>query len=114
MLDNLSALMSVTLGGSVCILLFLAAGPLLSKQFTPRWRYCAWGVLAAVLLLFPVLRPLLPGTGERSALLQIPVPQAVEERTAPEYDGMAADEADALPYGYPGHHGGRVPRRYHL
>ena len=102
MLDNLSALMSVTLGGSVCILLFLAAGPLLSKQFTPRWRYCAWGVLAAVLLLFPVLRPLLPGTGERSALLQIPVPQAVEERTAPEYDGMAADEADALPYGYQG------------
>ena len=102
MLDNLSALMSVTLGGSVCILLFLAAGPLLSKLFTPRWRYCAWGVLAAVLLLFPVLRPLLPGTGERSALLQIPVPQAVEERTAPEYDGMAADEADALPYGYQG------------
>ena len=102
MLDNLSALMSVTLGGSVCILLFLAAGPLLSKHFTPRWRYCAWGVLAAVLLLFPVLRPLLPGTGERSALLQIPVPQAVEERTAPEYDGMAADEADALPYGYQG------------
>lgn len=102
MLDNLSALMSVTLGGSVCILLFLAAGPLLSKQFTSRWRYCAWGVLAAVLLLFPVLRPLLPGTGERSALLQIPVPQAVEERTAPEYDGMAADEADALPYGYQG------------
>ena len=102
MLDNLSALMSVTLGGSVCILLFLAAGPLLSRRFTPRWRYCAWGVLAAVLLLFPVLRPLLPGTGERSALLQIPVPQAVEERTAPEYDGMAADEADALPYGYQG------------
>lgn len=102
MLDNLSALMSVTLGGSVCILLFLAAGPLLSKRFTPRWRYCAWGVLAAVLLLFPVLRPILPGTGERSALLQIPVPQAVEERTAPEYDGMAADEADALPYGYQG------------
>lgn len=102
MLDNLSALMSVTLGGSVCILLFLAAGPLLSRHFTPRWRYCAWGVLAAVLLLFPVLRPLLPGTGERSALLQIPVPQAVEERTAPEYDGMAADEADALPYGYQG------------
>lgn len=102
MLDNLSALMSVTLGGSVCILLFLAAGPLLSRHFTPRWRYCAWGVLAAVLLLFPVLRPLLPGTGERSALLQIQVPQAVEERTAPEYDGMAADEADALPYGYQG------------
>ena len=102
MLDNLSALMSVTLGGSVCILLFLAAGPLLSRRFTPRWRYCAWGVLAAVLLLFPVLRPLLPGTGERSALLQIQVPQAVEERTAPEYDGMAADEADALPYGYQG------------
>ncbi len=102
MLDNLSALVSVALGGSVCILLFLAAGPLLSRRFTPRWRYCAWGVLAAVLLLFPVLRPLLPGTGERSALLQIPVPQAVEERTAPEYDGMAADEADALPYGYQG------------
>ena len=45
MLDNLSALMSVTLGGSVCILLFLAAGPLLSKHFTPRWRDCAWGCL---------------------------------------------------------------------
>ena len=60
MLDNLSALMSVTLGGSVCILLFLAAGPLLSKHFTPRWRYCAWGVLAAVLILFQPFHTMLP------------------------------------------------------
>lgn len=78
MLDNLSALMSVTLGGSVCILLFLAAGPLLSKHFTPRWRYCAWGVLAAVLILFQPLHTMLPKPEDWSGLIQLSIPQAVE------------------------------------
>ena len=79
MLDNLSALMSVTLGGSVCILLFLAAGPLLSKHFTPRWRYCAWGVLAAVLILFQPLHTMLPKPEDWSGLIQLSIPQAVSE-----------------------------------
>ena len=78
MLDNLSALMSVTLGGSVCILLFLAAGPLLSKHFTPRWRYCAWGVLAAVLILFQPFHTMLPKPENWSGLIQLSIPQAVE------------------------------------
>lgn len=78
MLDNLSALMSVTLGGSVCILLFLAAGPLLSRRFTPRWRYCAWGVLAAVLILFQPFHTMLPKPEDWSGLIQLSIPQAVE------------------------------------
>ena len=79
MLDNLSALVSVTLGGSVCILLFLAAGPLLSRRFTPRWRYCAWGVLAAVLILFQPLHTMLPKPEDWSGLIQLSIPQAVSE-----------------------------------
>lgn len=79
MLDNLSALMSVTLGGSVCILLFLAAGPLLSRRFTPRWRYCAWGVLAAVLILFQPFHAMLPKPEDWSGLIQLSIPQAVSE-----------------------------------
>ena len=79
MLDNLSALMSVTLGGSVCILLFLAAGPLLSRHFTPRWRYCAWGVLAAVLILFQPFHTMLPKPENWSGLIQLSIPQAVSE-----------------------------------
>ena len=79
MLDNLSALVSVTLGGSVCILLFLAAGPLLSRHFTPRWRYCAWGVLAAVLILFQPFHAMLPKPEDWSGLIQLSIPQAVSE-----------------------------------
>ena len=79
MLDNLSALVSVTLGGSVCILLFLAAGPLLSRRFTPRWRYCAWGVLAAVLILFQPFHTMLPKPEDWSGLVQLSIPQAVSE-----------------------------------
>ena len=91
MLDNLSALMSVTLGGSVCILLFLAAGPLLSKQFTPRWRYCAWGVLAAVLLLFQPFHAMLPKPEDWSGLIQLSIPQAVSENA---YDRENARNRD--------------------
>lgn len=79
MLDNLSALVSVALGGSVCILLFLAAGPLLSRRFTPRWRYCAWGVLAAVLILFQPFHAMLPKPEDWSGLIQLSIPQAVSE-----------------------------------
>lgn len=91
MLDNLSALMSVTLGGSVCILLFLAAGPLLSKHFTPRWRYCAWGVLAAVLILFQPLHTMLPKPEDWSGLVQLSIPQAVSENA---YDRENARNRD--------------------
>ena len=91
MLDNLSALMSVTLGGSVCILLFLAAGPLLSKHFTPRWRYCAWGVLAAVLILFQPFHAMLPKSEDWSGLVQLSIPQAVSENA---YDRENARNRD--------------------
>ncbi len=91
MLDNLSALMSVTLGGSVCIFLFLAAGPLLSKHFTPRWRYCAWGVLAAVLILFQPFHAMLPKPEDWSGLVQLSIPQAVSENA---YDRENARNRD--------------------
>lgn len=91
MLDNLSALMSVTLGGSVCILLFLAAGPLMSKRFTPRWRYCAWGVLAAVLILFQPFHTMLPKPEDWSELVQLSIPQAVSENA---YDRENARNRD--------------------
>ena len=91
MLDNLSALMSVTLGGSVCILLFLAAGPLLSRRFTPRWRYCAWGVLAAVLILFQPFHTMLPKPEDWSGLVQLSIPQAVSENA---YDRENARNRD--------------------
>ena len=91
MLDNLSALMSVTLGGSVCILLFLAAGPLLSRRFTPRWRYCAWGVLAAVLILFQPFHATLPKSEDWSGLVQLSIPQAVSENA---YDRENARNRD--------------------
>ena len=91
MLDNLSALVSVTLGGSVCILLFLAAGPLLSRHFTPRWRYCAWGVLAAVLILFQPFHAMLPKPEDWSELIQLSIPQAVSENA---YDRENARNRD--------------------
>ena len=100
MLKDLSALVEVTLGGSVCIFLLLALGPVLAKKFSPRWRYWAWLATALALLALPVLRPVWEGLFP--APVQLPVPQVVAERTAPEYDGMAADEAGALPYGYQG------------
>lgn len=91
MLDNLSALVSVALGGSVCILLFLAAGPLLSRRFTPRWRYCAWGVLAAVLILFQPFHTMLPKPEDWSGLVQLSIPQAVSENA---YDRENARNRD--------------------
>ena len=98
MLDNLSALVSVTLGGSVCILLFLAAGPLLSKRFTPRWRYCAWGVLAAVLILFQPLHTMLPKPEDWSGLIQLSIPQAVEAGAIP--DTVEIIEVEDVPLAY--------------
>ena len=100
MLKDLTALAEVTLGGSVCVLLLLAPGPVLAKKFSPRWRYWAWLVLAVVLITYPGFQPVWESLFP--APIQLPVPQVVAEWTAPEYDGMAADEADALPYGYQG------------
>ena len=91
MLENLSALVSVTVGGGVCILLFWAAGPLLSKYFTPRWRYCAWGVLAAVLILFQQFHAMLPKLEDWSGLVQLSIPQAVSENA---YDRENARNRD--------------------
>ena len=105
MLDNLSALMSVTLGGSVCILLFLAAGPLLSWHFTPRWRYCAWGVLAAVLILFQPFHAMLPKPEDRSGLIQPPIPKAVSENA---YDRENAWNRDCEKIQKPGNGGRRA------
>ena len=80
--------LSLTCGAVIALLLLLT--PLLSRRFSPRWRYWAWLMVA--------LRLVLP--------LDLSLPQAPVELsppaalTAPAYDGMAGDEAAALPSGY--------------
>ena len=89
MAENLAVLAEITLSGSACILLLLASGPLLSKKFSPRWRYRAWLVLAVVLVAYPGLQPawerLIP------APIQLPVPQVVEDNA---YDRYSAYDQD--------------------
>ena len=91
MLDNLTALAETTLGGSVCILLLLALGPALSRRFSPKWRYLAWTLVALCLLTFPALRGVV--RGELPALVQVPVPQAVENNAYNRYDARDRDYA---------------------
>ena len=89
MAENLAVLAEITLSGSACILLLLASGPLLSKKFSPRWRYRAWLVLAVVLVAYPGLQPawerLIP------APIQLWVPQVVEDNA---YDRYSAYDQD--------------------
>ncbi|MGI5963880.1 MAG: M56 family metallopeptidase [Lawsonibacter sp.] len=83
---------SVSLTCGAVILALWLSKPVWSGRVAPRWRCWIWGILALRLLL-----PLdwsLP-----QAPVQIQAPAAL---TAPAYDGMAADEAAALPYGYQG------------
>ena len=91
MLDNLTALAETTLGGSVCILLLLTLGPALSRRFSPKWRYLAWTLVALCLLTFPALRGVV--RGELPALVQVPVPQAVENNAYNRYDARDRDYA---------------------
>ena len=91
MLDNLTALAETTLGGSVCILLLLALGPALSRRFSPKWRYLAWTLVALCLLTFPALQSVV--RGELPALVQVPVPQAVENNAYNRYDARDRDYA---------------------
>ena len=89
MAENLAVLAEITLSGSACILLLLALGPLLSKKFSPRWRYRAWLVLAVVLVAYPGLQPawerLIP------APIQLWVPQVVEDNAYDRVNGQAQD-----------------------
>ena len=89
MAENLAVLAEITLSGSACILLLLASGPLLSKKFSPRWRYRAWLVLAVVLVAYPGLQPawerLIP------APIQLWVPQVVEDNAYDRVNGQAQD-----------------------
>ena len=89
MAENLAVLAEITLSGSACILLLLASGPLLSKKFSPRWRYRAWLVLAVVLVAYPGLQPawerLIP------VPIQLPVPQVVEDNAYDRVNGQAQD-----------------------
>ena len=91
MLDNLTALAETTLGGSVCILLLLTLGPALSRRFSPKWRYLAWTLVALCLLTFPALQSVV--RGELPALVQVPVPQAVENNAYNRYDARDRDYA---------------------
>ena len=107
MAENLAVLAEITLSGSACILLLLALGPLLSKKFSPRWRYRAWLVLAVVLVAYPGLQPawerLIP------APIQLSVPQAVvdnaydrdsayyQDREAVDQIQMDATSQDGIP-----------------
>ena len=89
MLDNLTALAETALGGSVCILLLLALGPALSRRFSPKWRYLAWTLVALCLLTFPALQSVV--RGELPALVQVPVPQAVEDNAYDRYNARDRD-----------------------
>ena len=89
MLNQLTALAEVTLGGSVCILLLLALGPLLARQYSPKWRCNVWLVLAVVLTAYPGFQPvweqLVP------APIRLSVPQAVADSA---YDRVNAQAQD--------------------
>ena len=49
----MTALLELTLPMALVIAVLLAAGPLLGRRFTAKWRYWAW-LLIAVRLLLPV------------------------------------------------------------
>ncbi len=94
MLDNLSALVESTVGLSVCILALLVLGPLLSKRFSPKWRYYAW--LLAVLIP-PIVSGLI--SVSRPALIQLPIPQVVEENAYDRYNAHDWDNEHIMEAG---------------
>ena len=94
MLDNLSALVESTVGLSVCILALLVLGPLLSKRFSPKWRYYAW-LLAA--LIPPIVSGLI--SVSRPALIQLPIPQVVEENAYDRYNARDWDNEHIMEAG---------------
>lgn len=49
----MTALLELTLPMALVIAVLLAAGPLLGRRFTAKWRYWAW-LLIAVRLLLPI------------------------------------------------------------
>ena len=89
MLNDLTALAEATLGGSACILLFLALGPVLARKFSPRWRYQAWLVLALVLITYPGFQSVWKNLPP--APIQLPVPQIVAENAYDRVNGQAQD-----------------------
>lgn len=90
MAQILSRLFSLSLSCGVVIALLLLLTPLLSRRFSPRWRYWAW--------LFVALRLCLPvSLTVPHPPIQVKAPSAI---TAPAYDRMAQDETNALPNGY--------------
>ena len=90
MAQLLAQLFSLSLSCAAVIALLLLLTPLLSRRFSPRWRYWAWLFVAVRLVLpIPITLPQAP--------IQVQAPSSL---TAPVYDGMAQDEAAALPNGY--------------
>ena len=89
MLNDLTALAEATLGGSACILLFLALGPVLARKFSPRRRYQAWLVLALVLITYPGFQSVWKNLPP--APIQLPVPQIVVENAYDRVNGQAQD-----------------------
>lgn len=89
----LTDLLEVSLGCGAVIALLLLLTPILSKRFSPRWRYWAWLLIA--------LRLALPGISLGGDTIPAPIQAELPQRiTAPTYDGMRQDIKDALPYGY--------------
>ena len=85
----MTALLELTLPMALVIAVLLAAGPLLGRRFTARWRYWAWLVIA-VRLLLPV------GISLPQPVVTLPQPQG--EIT---YPVSAAEPADPTPVGDP-------------
>lgn len=91
--DFLSTLAEITLTMSAVILLLLALGPLLARQYSPRWRYWAW-LAVAVRLLVPVnvSLPQAPVTLEvPSDRLVYSAPSPALPSSPPASDGLSND-----------------------
>ena len=85
----MTALLELTLPMAIVIAVLLAAGPLLGRRFTAKWRYWAW-LLIAVRLLLPM------GITLPQPVVTLPQPQG--EIT---YPVSAAEPADPTPVGDP-------------
>lgn len=92
----MTALLELTLPMAVVIAVLLAAGPLLGRRFTAKWRYWAW-LLIAVRLLLPV------GITLPQPVVTLPQPQGEftypvsREEPAPTEPAQVGDPIQVVP-----------------
>lgn len=92
----MTALLELTLPMALVIAVLLAAGPLLGRRFTAKWRYWAW-LLIAVRLLLPV------GITLPQPVVTLPQPQGEftypvsREEPAPTEPAQVGDPIQVVP-----------------